>query len=236
MDELTITLNETVLLKGKKETICVCLIADDTLKDNYIRMGKVVRNNLYVKLGDIISIESYPKIYLADRIHVLPFEDSIDIISKNFTQYVIPYFKDNYRPVDKGDSFICNQGFREVEFKIVNVEPKDYGIVGQNTVIVLGDGEPIKRENEENNNDLGDDNIKEYIKNFNNESQNEVLSYEVLVKTIIILQNKFIEENKINYDLNEKNKELIKINEELCKKIEDLEKEKNNSEKKQLSY
>ena len=55
MDELKIFKSETVLLKGKKrkETICICL-PDDTgrLTDDKIRMGKVVRNNLRIRLGE----------------------------------------------------------------------------------------------------------------------------------------------------------------------------------------
>ena len=49
-------LTETVLLKGKKrkETICICL-ADDTgrLTDVKNCMGKVVGNNLHIRLGDM---------------------------------------------------------------------------------------------------------------------------------------------------------------------------------------
>jgi len=57
MDELKIYKAETVLLKGKKlkETICVAL-PDDTgkLTDDKICLNKVVRNNLKIRLGDIV--------------------------------------------------------------------------------------------------------------------------------------------------------------------------------------
>ena len=103
MDELKIFKAETVLLKGKKrkETIAVCL--PDTsgrLDDEKIRMNKVVRNNLRVRLGDIVSVQKFPTVPVGQRVHILPFEDSIEGLTGNLTQtYLIPYFKDAYRPV-----------------------------------------------------------------------------------------------------------------------------------------
>jgi transitional endoplasmic reticulum ATPase len=55
MDELQLFRGDTVLLKGKKrrETVCIVL-SDDTASDNYIRMNRVVRQNLRVRLGDVV--------------------------------------------------------------------------------------------------------------------------------------------------------------------------------------
>ena len=65
------------------------------------------------------------------KIHVLPFDDSIEGISGDLSQtYLIPYFKDAYRPVKKGDYFIVRGNFKAVEFKIVATEPGEIGIVG----------------------------------------------------------------------------------------------------------
>ena len=153
MDNLKIFKSETVLLKGKKgkETICICLPDyNSKLSDNKIRMGKCVRNNLKVKLGDIISIEKYPLIPLGNKVHILPFEDTIQGISGNLTKkYLIPFFKDAYRPVYKGDTFICKgeNGFKEVEFKVIDTDPEKCCIVGPHTVI-LDEGEPLKRDKE----------------------------------------------------------------------------------------
>ena len=151
MDELKIFKSETVLLKGKKrkETICICL-PDDTgrLKDDKI-MGNVVRNNLGIRLGDLVSVHKYQTIPVGNRVHILPFEDTIEGISRNLTQtYLIPYFKDAYRPVYKGDTFICRGGFKQVEFKVVETDPEKYCFVAPLTVI-FDKGEPIKREDEE---------------------------------------------------------------------------------------
>ena len=162
MDELKIYKAETVLLKGKKrkETICVAL-PDDTgkLTDDKIRLNKVVRNNLRVRLGDVVSVHKYPTVPVGNRVHILPFEDSIEGISGNLTQtYLIPYFKDAYRPVHKGDSFVCRGGFKSVEFKVVETDPDKCCIVGPQTVI-FDEGEPIKREDEERADGVGYDDI-----------------------------------------------------------------------------
>lgn len=55
MDELQLFRGDTVLLKGKrrKETVCLVL-SDDTVPQDKIRMNRCVRNNLRVRLGDIV--------------------------------------------------------------------------------------------------------------------------------------------------------------------------------------
>lgn len=55
MDELQLFRGDTVLLKGKrrKETVCLVL-SDDTVPNEKIRMNRCVRNNLRVRLGDIV--------------------------------------------------------------------------------------------------------------------------------------------------------------------------------------
>jgi transitional endoplasmic reticulum ATPase len=82
-------------------------------------------------MGDTISVHACPNdVPNAVKIHVLPFDDSIEGLTGNITQtYLIPYFKDCYRPVKKGDTFIVRGGFKAVEFKIVDVDPPEYGIV-----------------------------------------------------------------------------------------------------------
>ena len=72
--------------------------------------------------------------------------------------YLIPYFKDAYRPVHKGDTFICRGGFKQVEFKVVETDPEKCCIVGPQTVI-FDEGEPIKREDEERADGVGYDDI-----------------------------------------------------------------------------
>ncbi|KAL4484535.1 hypothetical protein ABPG74_019712 [Tetrahymena malaccensis] len=160
LDELGIFKGDAVLLKGKKrhETLCIAL-TDNTLPDDKIRMNKVVRKNLRVRLGDIVSVRAAEDVPNLDKIHVLPLDDTIEGITGDLAAtYLIPYFKDAYRPVKKGDLFIVRGGFKSVEFKVVATEPKEYGLVAPNTMLFT-EGEPIKREDEEKLDDVGYDDI-----------------------------------------------------------------------------
>ena len=75
MDQLELFRGDSVLLKGKKrkETVCIVL-SDDTVSDERIRMNRVVRNNLRLRLGDVVSITACSDIKYGKRIHVLPIE------------------------------------------------------------------------------------------------------------------------------------------------------------------
>jgi len=57
MDELQLFRGDTVLLKGKKRKDTVCIVlADENCDEGKIRMNKVVRKNLRVRLGDVVSV------------------------------------------------------------------------------------------------------------------------------------------------------------------------------------
>ena len=147
--------------KKRKDTVCIALITEEPdVDDKCILMNKVVRRNLRVRMGDIVSVHPCPNdVPNAVKIHVLPFADSIEGITGSVTQtYLIPYFKDCYRPVKKGDTFIVRGGFRPVEFKIVDVDPPEFGIVSPQTTL-FDEGDPINRDDEEEAEDIGYDDI-----------------------------------------------------------------------------
>ena len=163
MDELKIFKGDAVILRGKKrkETVAIALPNEEAgAEDGHILMNKVVRKNLRVRMGDTVSVHACPTdVPNATRIHVLPFDDSIEGLTGNITQtYLIPYFKDCYRPVRKGDTFLVRGGFKAVEFKVVEVDPGEYCIVSPNTML-FDEGEPIKREEEEQLDGVGYDDI-----------------------------------------------------------------------------
>ena len=162
LNELGLFRGDPVILVGKrrKQTICIGLQENgDELEDGKIRMNKVVRKNLRVRLGDTVVVKPSANTPNLTKIHILPFDDTIEGISGDLTQtYLVPYFKDAYRPIHKGDNFIVRGNFRAVEFKVVACEPNDFGIVNHNTVMFT-EGEPIKREDEESANDIGYEDI-----------------------------------------------------------------------------
>jgi transitional endoplasmic reticulum ATPase len=82
MDELQLFRGDTVLLKGKrrKETVCIVL-SDENCPNEKIRMNRVVRNNLRVRLSDVVSIQSCPDVKYGKRVHILPIDDTVEGLS-----------------------------------------------------------------------------------------------------------------------------------------------------------
>ena len=134
--------------KKRKESVCIVL-SDETISDEKIRMNRVVRNNLRVRLGDIVAIQSCPDVKYGKRVQVLPINDSVEGLTGNwFEIYLKPYFLEAYRPIHKDDTFIVRGGMRAVEFKVIETDPAPYCIVAPDTVIHC-EGEPVNREDEE---------------------------------------------------------------------------------------
>uniref|UniRef100_A0A8B9HWY7 vesicle-fusing ATPase n=1 Tax=Astyanax mexicanus TaxID=7994 RepID=A0A8B9HWY7_ASTMX len=147
MEELQLFRGDTVVMRGRKRRQTVCIVlTDDTCGDERIRMNRVTRNNLRVRLGDVISINACPDVKYGKRIHVLPIDDTIEGLTGNlFEVFLKPYFLEAYRPVHKGDIFLVRGGMRAVEFKVVETDPTPHCIVAPDTIIHC-EGEPIKRE------------------------------------------------------------------------------------------
>jgi len=164
MEELDLFRGDSVVVKGKrrKETVCIA-IANDNTEAGKVRMNKVVRKNLKVKLGDVVTIVPAGDVKYGKRIHVLPFSDTVEGITGNlFDTYLKPYFSESYRPVKIGDCFLVRGGFRPVEFKVMAVEVQDSTdevcIVSPDTIVHC-DGEPISRDGEESADDVGYDDL-----------------------------------------------------------------------------
>ncbi|XP_024396702.1 cell division control protein 48 homolog A [Physcomitrium patens] len=160
MDKLQLFRGDTVLIKGKKRKDTVCIVlADETCEEPKIRMNKVVRANLRVRLGDVVSVHQCADVKYGKRIHVLPLDDSVEGVTGNiFDAYLKPYFMEAYRPVRKGDLFLVRGGMRSIEFKVIETDPAEYCIVAPDTEIFC-EGEPVKREDEERLNEVGYDDV-----------------------------------------------------------------------------
>ncbi|KNZ56827.1 cell division cycle protein 48 [Puccinia sorghi] len=169
METLSLFRGDTIIVRGKKrkDTVLIVLSSDD-VDEGKIQMNKdqitgslpVARNNLRIKLGDVCNVHPCHDIKYGKRIHVLPFDDSVEGLTGNlFEVFLKPYFLEAYRPVRKGDSFLARGASRSVEFKVVETDPAEYCIVAQDTVIHT-EGDPIKREDEEGNlSEVGYDDI-----------------------------------------------------------------------------
>lgn len=51
------------------------------MEDGKIKMNKVTRKNLAVRLGDEIVVKAAEKVDNLTKIHILPFEDSLEGIT-----------------------------------------------------------------------------------------------------------------------------------------------------------
>lgn len=87
MKELKVFNGEPVLLKGKRRNKTLLIaIKDDKLDPSKIAINKVVRNNLKVKLGDLITISVPEQVPDLKKIHILPYADTIEGITGDLTQ------------------------------------------------------------------------------------------------------------------------------------------------------
>jgi len=91
-EELKFVNSDMILVKGKKrhESPAVLFIDDSGNSDKEkIYMNKVLRKNLRVRLGDMISVKKIDDLPNCQQIHVLPFSDSIEGVTGNlFDTYI----------------------------------------------------------------------------------------------------------------------------------------------------
>lgn len=80
MDTLQLFRGDTVLVRGKKRKDTVLIVlADDELDDGSARINRVVRHNLRVKHGDMITIHPCPDIkYVSIMLALQPMGDFVN--------------------------------------------------------------------------------------------------------------------------------------------------------------
>ncbi|KAM3372759.1 hypothetical protein ACQJBY_019569 [Aegilops geniculata] len=151
MDALDLFNGDVVALRGKRRRETVCYAAkDESCPDGLARVNRVVRGNLRLRLGDLVTVAPCGAVKDAARVAISPFEDSVDGISGNlFDAYVKPYFIGARRPVRKGDRFVVHGHMHAVEFKVVDTDPDECVIVAAGTQVFCDDASPVKREDEE---------------------------------------------------------------------------------------
>ncbi|RHN75993.1 Cell division cycle protein 48 [Medicago truncatula] len=144
--------------KKRKDSVCIAL-GDDTCEEPRIRMNKVVRSNLRVRLGDVVSVHQCTDVKYGKRVHILPIDDTIEGLTGNlFDAFLKPYFLEAYCPVRKGDLFLVRGGMRSVEFKVNETDPGEFCAVAPDTEVFC-EGEPVKREDEERLDEVGYDDV-----------------------------------------------------------------------------
>lgn len=82
MAALDIYKGDVVSLRGKRrcETVCYA-VPDESCPDARVRINRVVRGNLRLRLGDLVTVNPCPNVPHGKRIMVQPFDDSVEGIT-----------------------------------------------------------------------------------------------------------------------------------------------------------
>jgi transitional endoplasmic reticulum ATPase len=160
MEELGFFRGDTILIKGKRRKDTVALVmSDDNVEVAKIWMNKVVRKNLHVYLGDVVSVHAVECPYCT-RLSVAPFKDTIEGLSNLeglFDTFLRPYFGTTFRPVRMGDTFTVAGGMREIEYLVLKTDPEEFATVTQATEI-YDQNDPVERPDDDKA-DVGYDDI-----------------------------------------------------------------------------
>ena len=80
--ELSLVRGDVVLLKGKRhhDTVAVAL-TDETCELTKVKINKVIRQNLRIRLGDVVSVQTGGMdVPYGNRIHILPLADTGEFV------------------------------------------------------------------------------------------------------------------------------------------------------------
>jgi len=145
MDELGLFHGGNVLIKGMEGKDTVCMVVRGTsLTDAQICMNETVRHNLRVRIGDTVSVQDCAEVPDGECVRVRPLRCNDEPFTARLSldTYLVPYFRDRYRPVRRGDCFLvgeggiaANAGSQPVGFEVVGVVPGDYCFAAPGTVI-----------------------------------------------------------------------------------------------------
>ena len=67
--------------------VCIVL-SDDNCSNEKVCMNRVVRQNLRVRLGDVVSVNAFPDVKYGKRIHVLPIDDTVEGLTGSVSIYL----------------------------------------------------------------------------------------------------------------------------------------------------
>ncbi len=146
MEELQLFRGDTVLITGNKGHKTVCIVLDERYErcdDGSVRMNEVVRKNLRVRPGDIVTVSGRYEVPYGKRVRVLPLVEGVT--AGLFDAYLTPYFHEAYRPLLQGDVFLVRaKGRPPVEFKVMETEPAEGVLVAPGTAIYCASAADVK--------------------------------------------------------------------------------------------
>ena len=138
MEELNLIACDYVIICGirLKETICHVVSSSKCLKRD-IMMNETVRNNIQVRVNDVVRIRKISSICFAKTVVIAPIEETMANFSGPIRSYLYNYFeKDKNRPVHEGDIIKCNKD-NEIQFKVIECDPKPCSVVIADTTLII---------------------------------------------------------------------------------------------------
>ncbi|KAL4146656.1 hypothetical protein PRNP1_012520 [Phytophthora ramorum] len=154
MEAMGVAHGDVVLLtRGGRKTVALAhLDESEGAHPGVARVSTIMRRNLHLDIDDDVTVTGLGSDVPSGKfIRVLPIDDTVDegvLGEKLFENYLQPHFAGSFRPVQQGDLFlVCSQenGGPDVEFVVVETDPKPYCIVGPKTDIFYA-GAPVSRE------------------------------------------------------------------------------------------
>ena len=89
-----------------KRTVLIAL-TDEKIEFGKVKLNKTICKNIGVCHGNEVQITSTNELNNLKKVHILPYKDTLKTFNNKswMKTFIIPYFKDAYRPLMKGDSF-----------------------------------------------------------------------------------------------------------------------------------
>ncbi|CAG8482365.1 2800_t:CDS:2 [Paraglomus occultum] len=128
MKKLRLYCGATALIEGRKGYNTILIVwADEGCEDVKVRINQVVRTNLRVRLGDVVSIQLFSDIKDGRRVQLLPIDNTVEgVMGDFFEPHLKQYFQNTYRPVREGDVFSIKYGGLSMKFKVLETDPPNY--------------------------------------------------------------------------------------------------------------
>ncbi|KAJ6488405.1 hypothetical protein DFH09DRAFT_1455610 [Mycena vulgaris] len=131
-------------LRSVSSALLVYCLSSDDVEEGRIQVKKVACNNLRLKLSDLVDVHPCLDIKYDKRVHMFPFDDSIEGLSGNiFDVYLKPYFLE-------GNAFVILAPLGSCPLLVWPIDPSARAILSIPSS-TPAKGSPVKRKEEESN-------------------------------------------------------------------------------------
>jgi len=165
--QLGLMAGDTVRLKGARDREAYAILRESAdVPEGSVQVAAVTRINLKRGLSEATKVYRCDSVRQGSRVTVLPFSDALGGLEAEelLEKLVKPYFHGEggaeapFRPVREGDLIRLQHGAQTVELKVIETEPAGRCVVSPDTELDM-EGEPLDRREEEEEEDVGYEDI-----------------------------------------------------------------------------